>query len=139
MRDECSNIKVTGAIVLLILLAGCVTTSDAESRYIKGWRSGEILQIGDAATQFPIASIDCRRAGLLPATSAAQRYAYVEFVFAQTGGKYFYSGPPQRHALVSIPEGSEFKIGERVSVNIRDCLLPLQHSTLDAHVVVAPL
>jgi len=79
MQDECPNIKVTGAIALLVLLAGCVTTSDAESRYIKGWRSGEILQIGNAATQFPVASIDCRRAGSLPAASAAQRYAYVEF------------------------------------------------------------
>lgn len=127
MKTKWTRLEAVAMAGLLALLAGCATSQDAQSDYVQGWRVGEVERIGTGTERFPITGVDCRGTDTRTAGIAAQRYAYVEFIHAQTGSKYFYSGPTQRHVLVPIPVDSEYRVGEYVYVNIRDCGLPLRH------------
>lgn len=104
----------------LAVLGGCATVYDGKYNYEQGWRIGEVWKIGTGTARFPIAGVDCR-ATASQADLAGSRYAYIQFVFDPMGGKYFYHGPKQRHAIVAIPEGINLQESERVYVNVRDC------------------
>jgi hypothetical protein len=90
----------------------------------KGAAPGHVLQTGPGAAPFAFSGIDCRSA-LPQAAIEEHRFAYIQFVFGPTAGKYFYSGPKQRHAIVPIPAGVEMAEGNWVYVNIRDCNQPV--------------
>lgn len=103
---------------LLGAVGGCTTVYDGKYPYDSGWRIGEIEKIGAAADlQQPGARCHRRKSGGAP----TDRFAYVQFVFGATAGKYMYHGPLQRHVIAQLPPNSNLGEGDQVYVNIEDC------------------
>lgn len=113
-------------IALLSLVTGCSTAHIGKFNSSDGWRVGEIIETGANNKPLPIAGIDCRDK-ISDAGLRTSQVAYVQIEFGSIAGKYFYSGPKQRHAIVFIPDNETFKEGDLVYINILSCRMPIAH------------
>lgn len=111
-----SAARVCAVLVLATIVGGCATVYEGKYDYANGWRSGLILKIG---TEADLATFGAPCHSREQASTA--RFAYVQFGWGATHGKYLNSEPRQRHLIVPLSPGEDVREGQRVYVNIQDC------------------
>ncbi|MEW6315427.1 MAG: hypothetical protein AB1670_03455 [Pseudomonadota bacterium] len=109
-------LRACSALALAAVVSGCTTAYEGKYDYAKGWRPGVIIKIGTPTDLAPLEAM-CSLAEM----SSTARFAYVQFIFGPTHGKFFYSGPQQRHVIVPLPQGGGLHEGARVYINLQDC------------------
>jgi len=99
---------------VLFLLQACAAGSDPY-RFEDGWRIATISEVGNGSTlsRPGTPSNDCRRT----AAAGLASHAYAEVLF--------HDFRHVRTRIVLLPEHGDFREGERVYVNIRDCTVPI--------------
>lgn len=99
----------------VLTLSACATLAVEHQRFVDGWRSGSVVQIGRAEEITARFAVDCRGASdLFPLTGA--NFALVR-----------YTRSPSRYAFMvtPLPAKSTMQVGEKVVINIRRCDPPL--------------
>ena len=109
-------LRACSALALAAMVSGCTTAYEGKYEYAEGWRLGVIVRTGTLAYMAPVEAM-CSLAD----QSSTARFAYVQFIFGPTHGKFLYSGPHQRHVIVPLPQGGGLHEGARVYINLQDC------------------
>lgn len=124
IAKEFDMTKILGIIALLSLTSGCITVYEGKYDPSQGWLMGTVLETGPNTASFEFSSVDCRRA--MPQTEVmGTRFAYIQYAYGPTFGKYISKATNPRHAVVPIRAGIDVKEGDDVYVNVRDCAIPL--------------
>lgn len=98
--------KIASSAALLALLGGCAGLTFQDRA--EGWRSALVVDLGRAGELAPNVDHDC-------ATGAAPNAPYLVVRYRDHGMQTFSLGTSD------VPPNSDFRAGEAVEVNIKDC------------------
>lgn len=110
MLSSISNaVRYCGATAFALLAGGCATPFDGKYAFGEGWREARVTEVerGDSISQG--ATTDCRK---FAPWQPGDFFARVEYRFSLRV-KLTY--------IVRIRDGKEFKAGDLVYANVRDC------------------
>ncbi|CAJ0822874.1 hypothetical protein [Ralstonia flaminis] len=76
-------LRACSALALAAMVSGCTTAYEGKYEYAEGWRLGVIVRTGTLADMAPVEAM-CSLAD----QSSTARFAYVQFIFGPTHGKF---------------------------------------------------
>lgn len=94
------------ALCIVVALSGCTILYDGKYNYDQGWRVATVIFTSTVSGEIRHTSLDCRKG-----SDSQSPYVYV---------RYLRSFAP-RHAIVPIVDPTQWRSGQRLYLNIKDC------------------